>query len=242
MWNIFSREFNTYLSSLIAYIVIGIFLTGMGLLIWVFPETNVLDYGYSDLNVLFTLGPYVMMFLIPAITMKMFAEEKKSGTFEILSTQPISDWEILLGKYFAAFLLVVFALMPTGIYYLSISALGSPAGNIDTPGVIGSYLGFLLLGGAFTAIGILSSSISENQVISFVIAVFLSFIFFEGFTSLAGLFEAADISLAIENIGMVYHYNSLSKGLIDLRDLVYFLSLIFLMLMITRLNLGSRKW
>jgi len=143
MWYIFKREFNSFLNSLIAYIVISIFLTGMGLLMWVFPETNVLDYGYAEMGVLFSLGPYVLMFLIPAITMKMFAEEHKSGTFEFLATQPVSDWSILMGKYSAALLLVVFAIIPTTLYYFSIYTLGNPIGNIDTPGVIGSYAGFI---------------------------------------------------------------------------------------------------
>lgn len=242
MWYIFKREFNSFLNSLIAYIVISIFLTGMGLLMWVFPETNVLDYGYAEMGVLFSLGPYVFMFLIPAITMKMFAEEHKSGTFEFLATQPVSDWSILMGKYFAALLLVIFAIIPTTLYYFSVYTLGNPIGNIDTPGVIGSYAGFILLGATFTSIGLFSSSITENQVVAFVIAVFTCFLFFEGFASIAGLYPQGGTSLILEKIGMAYHYNSLSKGLIDSRDLVYFISLIFAMLMFTKMILGSRKW
>lgn len=242
MTAIFVKEFNSYLHSLIAYIVISVFLTCIGLLMWVFPETNVLDYGYADMNVLFSLGPYVMMFLIPAITMKMFAEERKSGTIELLVTRPVSDWEIVLGKYLAALLLVVFALVPTILYYYSIYTLGNPAGNIDTPGVIGSYAGFILLGAAFTSIGLFASAITENQVIAFVVAVFMSFLLFEGLGSVAGLFPKGITSLLIERLGMVYHYNSLSKGLIDLRDVVYFLSVSGMMLMCTKLILGSRKW
>jgi ABC-2 type transport system permease protein len=242
MLHIFKREFNSYLHSLIAYVVICVFLTGMGLLTWVFPETNVLDYGYADMNVLFSLGPYVMLFLIPAITMKMFAEERKAGTFEILATRPVSDWNIIQGKYFAALVLVIFALAPTLFYYFSIYLLGSPPGNIDTPGVIGSYIGFILLGASFTAIGLLSSSITENQVVAFVIAVFLSFIAFDGVASLAGLFPSGGTVVVMERLGMAYHYNSLSKGLVDLRDVIYFLSVSALFLMFTKLILGSRKW
>jgi ABC-2 type transport system permease protein len=214
----------------------------MGLLMWVFPETNVLDYGFADMNVLFSLGPYVMMFLIPAITMKMFAEERKAGTIELLLTRPVSDWDIVIGKYSASLLLVIFALIPTLLYYFSIYWLGNPAGNIDTPGVIGSYIGFILLGAAFTSIGLFCSSITENQVVAFVIAVFLSFLMFEGFTSMAALFPKGSTTLVVENLGMVSHYNSLSKGLIDLRDVFYFISVSALMLMLTKLILGSRKW
>jgi len=242
MINIFIKEFNSYLHSLIAYIVISVFLTGMGLLMWVFPETNVLDYGFADMNVLFSLGPYVMMFLIPAITMKMFAEERKAGTFELLATRPVSDWDIVLGKYSASLLLVIFALIPTVLYYFSIYWLGNPVGNIDTPGVIGSYIGFILLGASFTSIGLFCSSITENQVVAFVIAVFMSFLLFEGFTSLAALFPKGTTTLLVEKLGMVSHYNSLSRGLIDLRDVVYFGSISALMLMLTKLILGSRKW
>jgi len=188
------------------------------------------------------LGPYVMMFLIPAITMKMFAEERKAGTFELLATRPVSDWDIVLGKYSASLLLVIFALVPTVLYYFSIYWLGNPVGNIDTPGVIGSYIGFILLGASFTSIGLFCSSITENQVVAFVIAVFMSFLLFEGFTSLAALFPKGTTTLLVEKLGMVSHYNSLSRGLIDLRDVVYFSSISALMLMLTKLILGSRKW
>lgn len=145
MIRVFKREFNGFLSSLIAYMVIGIFLTGMGLLIWVFPETSVLDYGFADLDTLFSMAPYVFIFLIPAITMKSFAEEKKMGTLELLLTKPLSDTDVVLGKFLASFVLVLVALLPTVIYYFSVSRLGNPAGNIDTAAVIGSYIGLTLL-------------------------------------------------------------------------------------------------
>ena len=141
MIRIFYKEFNSFLHSLIGYLVIGVFLTTMGLLTWVFPETSVLDYGYADLDTLFSMGPYVFIFLIPAITMKSFAEEKKLGTLELLLTKPLTDWDIVLGKYLAAFTLVLVALVPTLIYYFSVSQLGNPVGNIDTAAVIGSYIG-----------------------------------------------------------------------------------------------------
>lgn len=242
MLQILAKEFSSFLNSLIAYIVMGVFLTAIGLLMWVFPETSVLDYGYADMFTLFSLGPYVFIFLIPAITMRSFAEEKKAGTMEILFTKPVSDWDIILGKYFACLLLVVLTLIPTLIYYFSISALGNPVGNIDTPGIIGSYIGLIFLAGAFCAIGILSSSITPNQIVSFILAAFLCYLVFAGFDSLAMLNVWSANALVIKQIGLLYHYDSLGKGLIDSRDLVYFISVIAIILLATRINLGTRTW
>jgi ABC-2 type transport system permease protein len=149
MLQVLHKEFNSFLNSLVAYLVIGAFLTGIGLLMWVFPETSILDYGYADMDTLFSYGPYVFIFLIPAVTMRSFAEEKKGGTLELLMTKPLSDWQIVTGKFLACFLLVLMALIPTLIYYWSVYQLGNPSGNIDTPGVIGSYIGLALLGAVF---------------------------------------------------------------------------------------------
>ncbi len=222
--------------------VIGVFLTGIGLLMWVFPETSVLEYGYADMDTLFSLGPYVLIFLIPAITMRSFAEEKKAGTMELLITKPLTDWNIIAGKYLACFLLVIVAILPTVIYYFSIYALGNPVGNIDTPGVVGSYIGLILLGGVFCAIGILSSSLTPNQIVSFIVAAFLCFLMFTGFESLATLNIWSANALLIKQLGMVYHYESLSKGLIDSRDIIYFVSVISLLLLVTRIVVGARSW
>ncbi|MCG8386194.1 MAG: gliding motility-associated ABC transporter permease subunit GldF [Cytophagales bacterium] len=242
MIHILLKELNSFLNSLVAYIVITVFLTGIGLLMWVFPDTSVLDYGYADMETLFRLGPYVFMFLIPAITMRMFAEEKKAGTIELLLTKPLTDWQIILGKYFSGWLLVVFAILPTIIYYWSVYQLGNPVGNVDTAGVIGSYIGLILLGGLFTAVGILSSLFTSNQIVSFILAVFLCFIFYSGFQSLAAIDAWGSLSPTLEQLGILYHYNALSKGLIDSRDVVYFASVITILLMFTKLVLGSRKW
>ncbi len=242
MIEILKKELNGFLNSLIAYIVISVFLTGIGLLMWVFPETSVLEYGYADMETLFALGPYVFMFLIPAITMRMFAEEKKAGTIELLLTKPLTDWQIILGKYFSGFLLVLFALIPTLVYYYTIYQLGNPVGNVDTAGVIGSYIGLALLGGVFTSIGVFSSLITTNQIVSFIIAVFLCFIFYTGFESLASINVWGAASLFLEQLGIVYHYRAMSKGLLDTRNLIYFLSLISAMLMFTKFILGSRRW
>lgn len=242
MIQVLSKEFNSFLNSLIAYLVIGIFLTGMGLLVWVFPEFSVIEYGYADLNTLFTLAPYVFIFLIPAITMRSFAEEKKAGTVELLMTKPLTDWDIILGKFFACFLLVVVSLLPTLIYYFSVYALGDPVGNVDSAGVTGSYIGLLLLGGVFCSVGILASSITPNQIVAFITAAFLCFILFSGFDSMAGINLWLQHALFIKQLGVLYHYESMSKGLIDSRDVVYFFSTTFLMLLITKIVLGSRSW
>lgn len=242
MLAIYRKEVNSYLNSLIAYIVMAVFLTGTGLLMWVFPDTSVLTYGFADLSTLFTLGPYVFMFLIPAITMRSFAEERKAGTMELILTQPVTDLQLILGKYFAAWTIVVFALLPTLIYYVSVHQLGNPVGNLDSAGIAGSYVGLILLGGVFTAIGIFASSLTENQVIAFILAVFLCFFLYTGFSSLAGLQVWENSALLVEKLGILYHYDAMSRGLIDSRNLLYFVTVTALMLLLTQLVLNSRKW
>lgn len=241
MITILRKEINEFLDSLIAYVVIGIFLTGIGLLMWVFPETNVLDYGYASMETLFSLAPYVFMFLIPAITMKSFAEEKRGGTIELLYTLPFTDIEIVLGKFFAGFFLVIFSVLPTLIYYFTLSYLGNPVGNIDSAGIAGSYIGLILLGGIFTSIGILSSALTGNQIVSFILAAFLCFAFYAGFDSIASINIWSETSYIIKQIGILSHYETLSKGLIDLSDVVYFFSMIALFLYLTRIILNVQK-
>lgn len=240
MIQVFAKEFNSFLNSLIAYIVIGAFLTGIGLLMWVFPETSVLDYGFADLDTLFSMGPYVFIFLIPAITMKSFAEEKKMGTLELLLTKPLSDWNVVLGKFLAAWALVFLALIPTVIYYYSVYRLGNPIGNIDSAGVLGSYIGLALLAMVFCSIGLLASSLTANQIVSFILAAFLCFIVYMGFDSLSSF--GGNSALVVKQVGILYHYESLSKGLIDSRDVIYFLSITGLILLTTKLVISSRQW
>ncbi|MEX1240804.1 MAG: gliding motility-associated ABC transporter permease subunit GldF [Cyclobacteriaceae bacterium] len=242
MIHVLSKEFSSFLNSLIAYIVIGVFLTSIGLLMWVFPETSVLEYGYADMETLFTLGPYVFIFLIPAITMRSFAEESKGGTLELLLTKPLSDWDVILGKFLACFFLFLLSIIPTLIYYLSVYALANPVGNIDTPGVMGSYIGLVLLGAVFCAIGVFSSSITRNQIVSFIAGAFVCYFLFAGFESLSLLNAWSERTLFIKELGLLYHYEALSKGLIDSRNLVYFGSVIAAMLLITRIILGARSW
>ena len=242
MIQILIKEINVFLNSLIAYIIISVFLTGIGLVMWVFPETSVLNYGFADMSSFFSLSPYIFMFLIPAITMRMFSEEKRGGTMELLLTRPIRDIDIILGKYLAGVFLVAFSILPTLLYYFTIWYLGNPVGNIDTAGVIGSYFGLFLLGAVFTSMGIFSSSFTENQVTAFIIAVFLCFFLYFGFNAISSVGIFRGVADFIDQIGVLYHYNSMSKGLIDSRDLIYFISVISVMLLLTNLILRSRKW
>ena len=240
MIEVFKKELNSFLNSLIAYVVIGVFLTSIGLMMWVFTDTSVLEYGFADMDTLFSLGPYVFIFLVPAITMKSFAEEKKMGTMELLLTKPLSDWNIVLGKFLAAFALVMFALIPSLIYYYSIYKLGNPVGNIDSAGVAGSYVGLMFLSIVFCAIGLLASSLTTNQIVSFILAAFLSFIFYTGFDSLSVL--GGNAALVIKQFGILYHYESLSRGVIDSRSVIYFVSVAGLILLGTKTVISSRQW
>ncbi len=242
MLAILKKEFNGFLNSLIAYIVMTVFLVAIGMFMWVFPESSVLDYGFADMQTLFNMAPWVFLFLIPAITMRSFAEEKREGTIELLLTKPISELQLILGKYFAALLLALFALLPTLIYYYTVYELGNPRGNVDSAAVVGSYLGLAFLAGVFAAIGIFASSVSSNQIISFVIAIFLCFIFYTGFDSIASIPAWGSYSYYISQFGIAYHYTAISKGLIDSRNVIYFISVIALMVLATKLVLRSRKW
>ena len=242
MFTLFRKEVNGYLSSLVAYITIGIFLLVMGLFLWVFPDSSVLEYGYASLETLFNMAPYIFMFMIPALTMRALSEERKEGTFELLATRPLTDWQIILGKYFASLVVVLFALLPTLVYYYTVFDLGVTRGNVDTGAVIGSYIGLFLLGAAFVAIGIFASSLTRNQIIAFAIGVFLCFFAFSGFESLSRLLSLQSVDALIASIGINEHYQSISRGVLDTRDLIYFLSFTGIFLVITKTILGGRKW
>jgi ABC-2 type transport system permease protein len=253
---ILQKEIRSFFSSLIAYIVVGAFLVAMGMMVWVLDigGLTVLNYGYADLSKFFLVSPFIFMFLIPAITMRSFAEEKKTGTIELLYTRPIGDWNIILGKYFAACLLLLFALLPTLLYFYSVYELSLVEikdkktglivlkNTMDTAGVAGSYIALLLLGMTFTAIGIFASSITKDQIVAFVLAVFLCFVLYFGFEGLSRVDETADWAYFVKQIGIDFHYTALSKGLIDSRNLIYFISNITLMLFLTKIVLESRKW
>lgn len=242
MYAVFKRELFSFLNSLMAYITIGVFLLACALLLWFFPDTSILDYGYAELNGFFSLVPFLFIFLIPAITMRSFAEERREGTYVLLATKPLSLQQIIWAKYLACIVLLLFALIPTLIYYFSIYELGLPKGNIDSGAVIGSYIGLFLLGNAFTAIGIFASSITKNQVIAFAVAVFMCFFTYSGFESLSKLFEFQYVEGVLLNLGINEHYQSMSRGVLDTRDLIYFITFVLLFFGLTKLAIGGRKW
>ena len=243
MFSLLKKEIQSFLGSLIGYIVIIVFLTIMSLIMWVFPsDYNVLDNEYATLGPLFSLAPWVFMFLIPSITMRLFADENKTGTIELLLTKPLTDLQIIGAKYLAGVLLVLFSLLPTLIYYVVVYQLGAPEGNLDQGGTWGSYLGLLFLASGFVAIGLFSSSLSNNQVISFIIAVFLSFFTYIGFDFISSLALFGSFDLFVKKLGISEHYGSMSRGVIDSRDALYFLSVIAFFFMLTKLKLSYRNW
>lgn len=222
--------------------VIGSFLVFLGLFIWVFQDTSVLEYNFASLDQLFTLAPFIFIFLIPAIAMSSISDEKASGTIEILATKPIQIYSIVLGKFLAIWTLVSFALMPTILYYFSIYQLGSPKGNIDSGAILGSYIGLLFLAGVFSGIGLFASSLAKNQIVAFVAGTFLCFFFHWAFFYLSKLpIFYGKIDYYIQQIGIDYHYSSISRGVVDTRDLIYFISAIILFLLLTSVNLNPRK-
>ena len=243
MLAILKKEINSFFASPIGYLVIAIFLLLNSLFLWLFKgEFNILDYGFADLSSFFLLSPWILIFLIPAVTMRSFSDEKKQGTLELLLTKPISHLQIVLGKYFGAFLLIILALIPTLLYVYTISELGNPIGNLDVGSTLGSYIGLLFLTAAYTSIGIFASTLSDNQIVAFIIAVFLCFLLYIGFEGLADV-----LGSLIENFGMASHYKSMSRGVLDTRDIIYFLSItaLFLFLTVKRVNTeGSKpvKW
>lgn len=246
MYTLYLKEIRSFLSSLIGYVAIGVFITLIGIFMWMIPSdsagTNVLENGFANIDPLFVLAPWVYLFLIPAITMRSFSEEKKTGTIELLLTRPLTDLQIVLAKYFAGFTLVAISLLPTLIYYYTVHQLGYPKGNIDTGGMWGSYIGLLFLGAGFVSVGIFASAVSENQVIAFIIAMLLCFFTYTGFDYIAasGLFGKYDAF--VKSLGINEHYVSMSRGVIDTRDAIYFISIIALFNFSTRLILQSRKW
>lgn len=242
MWSILKKEVSGFLSSLIAYISMIVFLLVMGLFVWVFPDTSILEYGFASLDSFFGVAPWIFLFLIPAITMRSFSEENKSGTIELLVTRPITDLQIILGKYFAGLIIVLFTLLPTLLYYYTIYQLGATKGNVDSGAVIGSYIGLLFLAASIVSIGIFASSISDNQIVAFILAVFISFICFAGFDSFSKLDLFGKVDNIIAQLGINDHYQSMSRGVVDSRDLIYFLGFIGFFILLTKTVLESRKW
>jgi ABC-2 type transport system permease protein len=243
MKSIFSKEIRSFFSSIVGYVVMIVFLAITGLFMWVLPATNQLDYGYASMDKFFDFAPWLFMFLIPAITMRTFPDELRSGTLEILMTKPLNDIDIVLGKYFATLALVVFTLIPTFLYVLTLSSLKQPNHALDTGGIIGSYIGLMFLAASFTAIGLFCSALTNNQIVSFLASVFACYVLYQGFESISEMPTFANgIDLLLSKIGMHYHYKSISRGFIDSRDVVYFMAVAYLFIVATQASLRSRNW
>ena len=242
MYSLFIKEIKSFFNSLTGYIVIIIFLLINSLFMWVFEgPMNLLDGGYATMDTLFILAPWVFLMLIPAITMRSFAEEKRAGTLELLLTRPLTRLQIVGAKYLAAIVLIVLSLLPTLIYYFSIVSLGSPAGNIDQGGTWGSYIGLLMLACAYASIGIFCSSLTDNLVISFLLASLLSLFICFGFEQTGNLFTLDKAGSVILSLGIIDHYHAMSRGVIDTRDIIYFIALIAIFLLMTETLLKSNK-
>lgn len=243
MYALFKKEISNFLSSLIGIMVIVVFLLVTGLFLWVFQsDFNLLSYGYANLDGLFVLAPWVFLFLVPAVTMRSFAEENRTGTIEMLLTKPLSDWQIIFAKFLAGVTLVLLSLLPTAVYYFSVYRLGLPVGNLDSGGILGSYIGLFLLSASFVAIGLFCSSVTNNQILAFILSVFLCGFIYIGFELIFSLSLFGSIDLFIQRLGMSAHYGSISRGVVDTRDILYFLSVMALFLSMTKLVLSSRKW
>lgn len=240
MFSILKKEIHSFFASPIGYLVIAVFLLLNGLFLWLFKgEFNILDNGFADLSSFFLISPWIFIFLIPAVTMRSFSDEKKQGTLELLLTKPISSLQIVLGKYFGALILVIIAILPTLLYVYTIFKLGNPEGNLDMGSITGSYFGLLFLAASYCAIGIFASTLSENQIVAFIIAVFLCFFFYFGFEGLANYKLFGD-SFYIEKLGMDFHFKSMERGVLDTRDLLYFLSVTAFFIVLTKLTIKKQ--
>ena len=234
------REINSFFGSPIGYLVIAIFLILNGLFLWVFDgDFNILNSGFADLSPFFTLAPWILIFLIPAVTMRSFSDEKKQGTLELLLTKPLSITSIVNGKFFAALLLIAIAIIPTLLYVWVIYGLGLPEGNIDLGSTLGSYFGLFFLIAAYASIGIFTSTLSDNQIVAFIVAVFLCFIFYFGFEGIASYFGT--LQPTVSGIGMETHFKSMARGVLDTRDIFYFVSITVLFLALTVYKLKALK-
>ncbi|RLD38932.1 MAG: gliding motility-associated ABC transporter permease subunit GldF [Bacteroidetes bacterium] len=243
MFALYKKEIAAFLNTLIGYVVILVFLLITGLFLWVFPtEYNILDFAYANLDPFFMLAPFVFLFLIPAISMRMFSEEKKTGTIELLFTRPLNDLQIIGAKYLAGLSLVIIAIIPSLIYVLSVYWLGFPYGNLDLGIIWGSYIGLIFLASAFVSIGLFSSAITDNQIIAFIIGISISAFAYLGFEIIYSLDLFGNFDLFVQSLGIQAHYTSIRRGVIDLRDLIYFISLTALFLLFTHTLLSRRKW
>jgi len=240
MWMICKKEWRQFFGSLTGYIAIIIFLLLMGLFLFVFPDTSLLDFGYASLNGFFELAPLILLFLVPVVTMRSLADEYKSGTFELLKTMPLSASQIVWGKVLGAFIVVAIAILPTIIYAFSIQAL-SAVGGIDVGSTIGSYIGLLLLGGVFTSVGVCASSLTNNTVVAFIAGAFMCFLLYNGFEAVSKLPVFGNgLDYYVEMLGIKFHYHSISRGVVDIRDIIYFGGVIVVFALVTQRMLIKR--
>lgn len=243
MYTLFLKEIKGFFSSVIGYLVIAVFLLIVSLFMWVFPTNfNIFKIGAANIDTLFIISPWVFLFLVPAITMNMFADELRTGNMELLLTRPISEFKIVMAKYLASVVLVLIALLPTLFFLISITYLADPTGNVDYGVIAGSYRGLFFLGAVYAAIGIFASSLTKNVIVSFLLGIVFCFLFYLGFDLLADLISAGTTSDFIKWLGINDHYSSISRGVVDSRDIVYFLSVITLFVFFSKLRLESRKW
>jgi len=241
MRSIFIKEINSFFSSIVGYVALLVFLVACGLFLWIIPEYSIINYGYASLDRFFEIAPWLLLLLVPAVTMRSFADEFRTGTIEWLSTKPLTDFDIIIGKYLATLALIVFAMLPTLVYVYTISNLSIPDIGLDTGAIMGSYIGLFFLAATFAAVGVFCSSLTSNQVVGFLIALLACYLLYTGFEQLSKLPKFAEgIDYYLSMIGMEFHYNSISRGLVDSRDVVYFLSVIILFIALTRFSLNSR--
>ncbi|PQJ12479.1 gliding motility-associated ABC transporter permease subunit GldF [Flavipsychrobacter stenotrophus] len=241
MRSIFIKEINSFFSSIVGYVALLVFLVACGLFLWVIPEYSIMGYGYAAMDRFFEIAPWLLLLLVPAVTMRSFSDEFRSGTIEWLRTKPVTDLEIILGKYLATLALIAFALLPTLIYVYTIANLALPDNSPDAAAIIGSYAGLMFLAATFAAVGVFSSSLTGNQIVGFLVSLLSCYLLYTGFEHLSRLPDMTEgLDYYLSMIGMEFHYNSISRGLIDSRDVVYFLSIITLFIALTRFSLSSR--
>lgn len=241
MWSVCKKELRQFFSSLTGYIAIIIFLLLNGLFLFVFNKSGIFEEGYASMDKFFELAPWILLLLVPAVTMRLLADEFKGGTIELLKTRPLSSWQILTGKFWAALIVIVIALLPTFIYIFSLKSLAAGDTNLDAGGIAGSYIGLFFLCAAFTAVGLCCSSLTNNAVVAFLLSAFVCFVLYFGFSSLSQLPQLkSGADYYIEKIGIDFHYRSVSRGVIDSRDLIYFITVVMLFLILTQKRLAKK--
>ncbi|NOT91251.1 ABC transporter permease subunit [Ferruginibacter sp.] len=240
MWSICKKELQQFFSNLTGYIAIILFLLVNGLFLFVLKDSNIFDFGYATLDKFFELAPWILLFLVPALTMRTLSDEFKGGTFEILQTKPLTKWQIVLGKYVSILIVLLFVIVPTFIYIFTVKQL-SVLGAVDSGGITGSYIGLFFLAAVFAAISLCCSGFTSNAVVAFLVSVFACLVLYFGFSALSKLsFFENGLDYYVEMLGIDFHYRSISRGVLDSRDVIYFFSIIFLFLLITVKNLHKK--